>query len=124
MQRDSLFPLLFVLCIDPLSKKLNSLYNKVLVDIKYKMHKTNYLFFVDNLKLLTHDKAALNLLTKETQQFFKTISLEINYKKSTTNAKNCTDSTVMLKEPQGYKYLNLIKNSKSRPTKENFNKIK
>ncbi|KAI5179376.1 hypothetical protein PAEPH01_2624, partial [Pancytospora epiphaga] len=52
LQGDSLSPLLFVLCLDPLSRRLNGLHPKVSVKTDHGMHSTNHLLFIDDLKLL------------------------------------------------------------------------
>ncbi|KAK6090309.1 hypothetical protein P3W45_000666 [Vairimorpha bombi] len=52
LQGASLSPLLFVLCLEPLSKRLNEIYPKVEVSMDDKNFASNHLLFIDDLKLL------------------------------------------------------------------------
>ncbi|KAF7680999.1 Retrovirus-related Pol polyprotein from type-2 retrotransposable element R2DM, partial [Astathelohania contejeani] len=81
-QSDSLSSLLFVLCIDPLSRRLNERYPKVSIHAKEISHATNHLLFIDDLKLLATNSTVMGNMVKETESFFKTIGLEINREKS------------------------------------------
>jgi len=69
LQGDSLSPLLFVLCIDPLSRQLNSKYKKVDIPTDSGMYVTNHLLFIDDLKLLAETDDELIRLMKETKEF-------------------------------------------------------
>lgn len=51
LQSDNRSSLFFVLCVDPLSRRLNGIHSKVLVQTDYGMHATNHLLFIDNLEL-------------------------------------------------------------------------
>jgi hypothetical protein len=124
LQGDSLSPLLFVLCIDPLSRKLNGRYPKVDVSTEDGMHTTNHLLFVDDLKLVAHNAQVLQAMTQETEKFFRVVGLEINRDKSATNTPECVETAVMLEGSQGYKYLGITEDSRSRPTIESYDKIK
>ncbi len=124
LQGDSLSPLLFVLCMDPLSRKLNARYPKVPVQTGHGMHITNHLLFIDDLKLLALNEADLSRMTSETGRFFKVIGLEINREKSATNTNICSNTAVLLDGTQGYKYLGIIEDSKNRSTYETFENIK
>jgi len=68
--------------MDPLSRKLNIHYPKVLVQTSHEMHITNHLLFIDDLKLLALNEADLSRMTSETERFFKVIGLEIKHEKS------------------------------------------
>ena len=48
--RDSLPSSFFVLCMDPLSKKLNLIYPKVEVETDKMSYTSNHLLFIDDLK--------------------------------------------------------------------------
>jgi len=85
LQGDSLSPLLFVLCIDPLSRKLNMSYPMVAVHCNEISHSTNHLLFIDDLKLLATSGDNLKAMVEESKKFFKTIGLEVNAAKSATN---------------------------------------
>jgi Reverse transcriptase (RNA-dependent DNA polymerase) len=81
LQADSLSPLLFVLCIDPLSRQLNGIHKKVNVPTDYGMYATNHLLLVDDLKLMAESDEELKMLMKETKEFYKAIGLEMNKEK-------------------------------------------
>ncbi|KAF7680973.1 Retrovirus-related Pol polyprotein from type-1 retrotransposable element R2 [Astathelohania contejeani] len=51
LQGDSHSPLLFGLCIDPFSRRLNGRYPKVSIHAEEISHATNHLLFIDDLKL-------------------------------------------------------------------------
>ena len=124
LQGDSLSPLLFVLCIDPLSRKLNGLFPKVSVSTENGMHTTNHLLFVDDLKLFSEHKEVLQAMTAETERFFRVVGLDINREKSATNSQECVETAMLLEGAQGYKYLGIIEDSTSRPTMESYDKVK
>lgn len=69
LQGDSLSPLLFVLCIDPLSRLLNSKYGKVEVPTNEGMYITNHLLFIDDLKLIAKSEEDLKPMMDETKNF-------------------------------------------------------
>ncbi|KAF7683698.1 Retrovirus-related Pol polyprotein from type-1 retrotransposable element R2 [Astathelohania contejeani] len=62
---DSLSPILFVLCIDPLSRRLNERYPKVSIHAKEILHATNHLLFIDNLKLLATNSTVMGNMVKK-----------------------------------------------------------
>jgi Reverse transcriptase (RNA-dependent DNA polymerase) len=70
LQGDSLSPLLFVLCIDPLSRQLNGIHKKLNVPTDSGMYATNHLLFVEDLKLMAESDEELKMLMKETKEFF------------------------------------------------------
>ncbi|TBU13640.1 reverse transcriptase, partial [Hamiltosporidium tvaerminnensis] len=76
LQGDSLSPLLFVLCMDPLSRKLNEKYTEV--------------------TLLAKDSSTLSAMTGEAKEFLEVIGLEINKEKSATNDTCCEDTAILL----------------------------
>jgi Reverse transcriptase (RNA-dependent DNA polymerase) len=91
LQGDSLSPLLFVLCIDPLSRQLNGIYKKVNVPTDSGMYATTHLHFVDDLKLMAESDEELKTLMKETKEFFKAIGLEMNKDRSAINTEACAE---------------------------------
>ena len=123
IQGDSLSPLLFVLCVDPLSRRLNEKHRKVSVELEAESHATNHLLFVDDLKLLAPDTQTLAALTAEAERFFETVGLEINRDKSATNDPDVR-AGALLEGPMVYKYLGIIEDAKGRPTSESFAKVK
>ncbi|TBU10851.1 reverse transcriptase [Hamiltosporidium tvaerminnensis] len=112
LQGDSLSPLLFVLCMDPLSRKLSEKYTKVTVQTDAESHSTNHLLFIDDLKLLAKDSSTL-----------KVIGLEINKDKSATNDTCCEDTATLLEGVSVYKYLGIIEDSRGIPTRAHLKKL-
>lgn len=105
LQGDSLSPLLFVLCIDPLSRQLNGKHQKVIIPTESGTHVTNHLLFIDDLKLMAENDEVLKNMMEETKEFFKTIGLEMNKEKSATKTKACAEDAMFLEGIQCYKYL-------------------
>jgi Reverse transcriptase (RNA-dependent DNA polymerase) len=124
LQGDSLSPLLFVLCIDPLSKKLNSKFEKITIKTDGDSHLTNHLLFIDDLKLFSIKDDVVKEMVDETKKFFKTIGLELNVEKSATNTPICQSDAKLLEGIEGYKYLGIVESKESVPLKETFDKIK
>ncbi|TBU13241.1 reverse transcriptase [Hamiltosporidium tvaerminnensis] len=120
LQGDSLSPLLFVLCMNPLSRKLNEKYTKVTVQTDAESHSTNHLLFIDDLKLLAKDSSTLSAMTGEAKEFLEVIELEINKEKSATNDKCCEDTAALLEGVSVYKYLGIIEDSRGIPTCNSF----
>ncbi|TBU19282.1 reverse transcriptase, partial [Hamiltosporidium tvaerminnensis] len=120
LQGDSLSPLLFVLCMDPLSRKLNEKYTKVTVQTDAESHSTNHLLFIDDLKLLAKDSSTLSAMTGEAKEFLEVIGLEINKEKSATNDTCCEDTATLLEGVSVYKYLGIIEDSRGIPTRSSF----
>lgn len=52
-------PILFVLCMDPLSRKLNGLYLNISVKMNVEFFVTNHLLFFDDLKLFAEKETRL-----------------------------------------------------------------
>ena len=117
-------PLLFVLCMDPLSCRLNEKYLKVAVHCGSISHSTNHLLFIDDLKLLGTRCDTLKALSNEAKQFLKTIGLKVNLEKSATNDESCADTGALLEGPRVYKYLGIIEDSNGKPTRDSFIKMK
>lgn len=124
LQGDSLSPLLFVLCMDPLSRKLNMSYPMVAVHSNEISHSTNHLLFIDDLKLLATSGDNLKAMVEESKKLFKTIGLEVNAEKSATNEESCTDTGALLDGLGVYKYLGIIEDSTGQPTRISFVKVK
>lgn len=82
LQGDSLSPLLFILIMDPLSKRLNSIFPKVSIPIsKESSYTSNHLLFIDDLKILAETDKTLELITHEAKRFFEIVGLEMNIEK-------------------------------------------
>jgi hypothetical protein len=124
LQGDSLSPLLFVLCIDPLSRQLNGKHQKVNVPTESGMYVTNHLLFVDDLKLMAESDDVLKQLMEETKEFFRVIGLEMNKDKSATNTTACAEDATLLEGIQSYKYLGITETACSSISKETFIKVR
>ncbi|KAK1347930.1 hypothetical protein LUQ84_002626 [Hamiltosporidium tvaerminnensis] len=105
-------PILFVLCIDLLSRKLNEKYTKVTVRIDATFYSTNHLLFIDDLELLAKDSSTLSAMTGEANEFLEVIGLEINKEKSAANDTCCEDTATLLEGVGVYKYLGIIEDSR------------
>ncbi|TBU11225.1 putative reverse transcriptase [Hamiltosporidium tvaerminnensis] len=123
LQGDSLSPLLFVLYMDPLSRKLNEKYTKVTVQTDAGSHSTNHLLFIDDLKLLAKDRSTLSAMIDEAKKFLKVIGLEINKEKSATNDTCCEDTATLLEGVSVYKYLGIIEDSRGILTRSSFEEV-
>ncbi|KAF7682683.1 hypothetical protein TCON_2100 [Astathelohania contejeani] len=124
LQGDSLSPLLFVLCIDPLSRGLNERYPKVVVHAEEALHATNHLLFIDNLKLLSNDSIVMGGMVEEAESSFSAIEFDINRDKSETNDPLCEEIAHLLNVAGVYKYLGIIENRGSNIARESFEKVK
>jgi len=124
LQGDSLSLLLFVLCMDPLSRKLNSIYPKVEIEGEEENYLCNHLLFVDDLKLIAKDETILKEMMDETKRFFTKVGLEMNKEKSATNSQVCAEDAKLIEGTEGYKYLGITEDSRSRTEPETMNKIK
>ena len=124
LQGDSLSPLLFVLCMNPLSQKLNMCYPKVTVPALDGDHYTsNHLLFIDDLKLFAERDEVLDKMMAETEKFFNVVGLEMNKAKSATNCSVCEDKAIVMGVTEGYKYLGITENCNSEVTRENVERI-
>ena len=124
LQGDSLSPLLFVLCMDPLSRKLNASYPKVSIKTDDDQYVSNHLLFIDDLKLFAESEEVLKKMSDETEKFFGVVGLERNRAKSATNCEACESTAVPLGVNEGYKYLGITENRKSEVSRETYNKIR
>lgn len=124
LQGDSLSPLLFVLVMDPLSRKLNCSYPKVATETGSDQYVTNHLLFIDDLKLFAEKEEVLEKMMEEVNKFFKAVGLERNRSKSATNCEACESSAVILGPQEGYKYLGVTENRESKITRETYEKVR
>jgi Reverse transcriptase (RNA-dependent DNA polymerase) len=85
LQGDSLSPILFVLCLEPLSKILNGRCKKVGLEDKEFSFKSNHLIFIDDIKLLAEEDEELVVLRAKTKDFLKSIGIEINQQRILQN---------------------------------------
>ena len=124
LQGDSLSPLLFVLCMDPLSRKLNCTFPKVGIKTDEEHYVTNHLLFIDDLKLYSEKEEILLQMCEETEKFFNVVGLERNRDKSATNCEVCKDLAVPLGANEGYKYLGITENRESKVSRETYERIR
>jgi len=124
LQGDSLSPLLFVLCIDPLSRQLNGKHKKVSISTDSGMYTTNHLLFIDDLKLMAESEEVLKMLMEETKAFFKAIGLEMNKEKSATKTETCAKDATLLEGISSYKYLGITETANSSISEESFMKVR
>ena len=108
LQGDSLSPLLFVMCLEPLSRILNGRCKKVGYESPDMAFKTNHLIFIDDIKLLAEEDCELKKLADTTKEFLNQIGMEINWEKSATNSEQCEDLAKTLGEHESYKYLGIL----------------
>ncbi|KAL0265726.1 UNVERIFIED_CONTAM: hypothetical protein PYX00_011441 [Menopon gallinae] len=113
LQGDSMSPLLFVLCMEPLSRGLNKTYETVPVEKGERWYSTNHLLFIDDIKLLARSKSTLEAMAGTTKAFLQRTGLEINPGNSATNVRVCGDVTRYLEEHEGYKYLGVLEDRQS-----------
>ena len=78
-QRDSLSPLLFVICMIPLSLVLRKV--KAGYEFRGKQLKINHLQFMDDLKLFGKNEKQIDSLVKTVHVFTKDIGMEFGIKK-------------------------------------------
>ena len=126
-QGDSLFPLLFCLALDPLSKILNKQtlgYNLGTERRKDPKKRINHLLFMDDLKLFAENNEQLEKLLKVVHKFSKSIKMEFGLDKCAkctirAGKKVVTENIILednieikeLEFESTYKYLGVEENS-------------
>ena len=121
LQGDSLSPLLFVLCMEPLSRLINATFPALPIEAGEEWFRTNHLLFIDDIKLFVREEETLKEMMSLTSGFLKKIGLVINDKKSAT--KECKDYANLLEEHEGYKYLGVLEDRTGRTMHETKKKI-
>ncbi|KAI5150893.1 hypothetical protein ENBRE01_1768 [Enteropsectra breve] len=124
IQGDSLSPLLFVTCIEPLSRILNGNMEKVFIeDSKGKYYKSNHLIFIDDIKVFARNEKALEQICTQIERYLTLIGFTINQSKSAKNVESEKVFGRMIDELNGYKYLGILEGAKEVKTqlvKENI----
>ncbi|KAG0435477.1 LINE-1 reverse transcriptase like protein [Dictyocoela muelleri] len=112
IQGDSLSPLIFTLCMEPVSRILNQHHNPK-VEIKYKdiEFSINHLLYMDDIKIFAEDDEKLKNLTTEFTKTLNKIGLKHNKSKSCTNVITMNDIADIICPLKGYKYLGLFEDS-------------
>ncbi|KAG0435242.1 LINE-1 retrotransposable element ORF2 protein [Dictyocoela muelleri] len=112
IQGDSLSPLIFTLCMEPISRILNQ-NNSPKVEIKYKDSEfaINHLLYMDDLKIFATDDEKLKYLTEEFTNTISKIGMNHNKSKSATNSPSISDIADIISPLNGYKYLGLLEDS-------------
>ncbi|GBE60873.1 reverse transcriptase domain containing protein [Babesia ovata] len=114
LQGDSLSPLLFVLCLDPLSRHLTRLFPKVEIQVPGdRVYATNHFLYIDDLKIFAHEESTIIGMTREVELFFKNTGFVINRDKSATNTEACSSIAKMMEGPDTYRYLGVTENRHS-----------
>ncbi|GBE63330.1 myb-like DNA-binding domain containing protein [Babesia ovata] len=114
LQGDSLSPLLFVLCLDPLSRHLTRLFPKVEIQVPGdRVYATNHFLYIDDLKIFAHEESTIIGMTREVELFFKNTGFVINRDKSATNTEACASIAKMMEGPDTYRYLGVTENRHS-----------
>ncbi|KAG0435394.1 Retrovirus-related Pol polyprotein from type-1 retrotransposable element R2 [Dictyocoela muelleri] len=124
LQGDSLSPILFTLCMEPISRILNE-DNELMFDMTYenKQMKINHLFYMDDLKIMAKDETKLLKLANKFENVLRTIGMDINVDKSATNASKCMEYADPISQVDGYKYLGLIEDVESKFKNINIEKV-
>ena len=131
-QGDSLSPLLFVICMIPLTKILQKCREGY--EFKGKQLKINHLLFMDDLKLFGKDERQVDSLVKTVHTFSADIGMEFGIKKCgvlvmkggkvhSSEGISLPGGEVMKEvEIEGYKYLGIMEYDKikEKEVKENF----
>ena len=131
-QGDSLSPLLFVICMIPLTKVLRKI--KAGYVIKEGNLKVNHLLFMDDLKLFGKNEREIDSLVKTVQVISKDIGMEFGIKKcgvvimkrgklsKTDGIVLPNGETIKEVEKSGYKYLGILEldNIKEKEMKDKF----
>ncbi|XP_040072198.1 uncharacterized protein LOC120844471 [Ixodes scapularis] len=117
LQGDSLSSLLFVLALEPLSRRLNQNCEQ----LQMGNIELNHLIFIDDIKLLADTEETLIRLCGLTKKK-KTVcqmGLKVNLQKSASNVGNNGVFGGMVDDHRGYKYLGTLKDSRNVVKDEN-----
>ncbi|KAG0435431.1 Retrovirus-related Pol polyprotein from type-2 retrotransposable element R2DM [Dictyocoela muelleri] len=124
IQGDSLSPLLFTLCMEPVSRYLNEECNpKVRISYKDFNLNINHLLYMDDIKIFSENEDELEELIIKCIDTLNIIGLSHNKEKSSTNTESCTEIADIISPIYGYKYLGLIEDSENRFKSININNI-
>lgn len=115
IQGDSISPLLFTLCMEPISRILNeSSTPKVKIIYKDVNIKVNHLLYMEDFKIFAEDETKLQELATKFTTTLNTIGMTHNKTKSCTNAESCSEIADVISPLNGYKCLGLVEDDKNR----------
>jgi hypothetical protein len=125
LQGDNLSLILFVLCLEFLSRKLKENFPR----IKIKQNEEdsfslNHFIFIDDIKMFAVDENVLKNMVSFSQEFLRKTGLEVNKNKYATNTKSCEEFTNILGANDSYKYLGVLEDYRSNIRLENKERIK
>ncbi|XP_029655289.1 uncharacterized protein LOC115228998 [Octopus sinensis] len=106
-------PLLFVLCLEPLSRLLNGRHEQLSITHEGRLFNTNHLVLIDDIKLFDRSSNQLRSMGECVNEFLGKIGLELNFSKSATNLQLYGDLVKVLEDHEGYKYLGITESPKS-----------
>ncbi|XP_029655879.1 uncharacterized protein LOC115229710 [Octopus sinensis] len=113
LQGDSMSPLLFVLCLEPLSRLLNGRHEQLSITHEGRLFNTNHLVFIDDIKLFARSSNQLRSMGECVNEFLGKIGLQLNFSTAATNSQLCGDLVKVLEDHEGYKYLGITESPKS-----------
>lgn len=124
IQGDSLSPLIFILCMEPISRILNETgHPKVCISYKETNFAINHLLYMDDLKILAKTDDDLRILATKFTDTLNQIGLKHNTSKSATNSDTCSNIADIISPINGYKYLGLIEDNENRFKRINLDAI-
>ena len=114
LQGDSLSPLLFVMCLEPISREANKEHTpKLKIQLDNKEMPINHLLFMDDIKLYSQSEENLRELSSIFMSNLEKIGLKVNIKKTATNCQQMADIATVIKNENTYKYLGVLENNQN-----------
>ena len=117
LQGDALSPLLFVLSMEPISRRINRYCEKIRVPNTNL--ERNHLIFIDDIKVFARDDQSLKEICWYVSDSLEKLGLKINQQKSASNIESAQVFGDMLDDEKGYKYLGILEDSRNMIKEEN-----